>query len=203
MGFRLRVITKEWTLLKKTLCNTSRTSKQKILCHFCMFMSPYLRTILQRDWTKFGLSHAFLREHHTPILKKRHKLNEDSTNDLVYIDQSIRFGRESVMLVKSAGEDGSVRTQTAQARCINYREYRYKVFKSFVICKTVSKLTVIYVPSLGGLWLGLSLHLSPFWANGSVKKCARLWRTRQFYRRGMLGAHIGQVSQLYMRSSGM
>ena len=37
----------------------------------------------------------------------------------------------------------------------------------------------------------------------SVKKCARLWRTRQFYRRGMLGAHFGQVSQLYMRSSSM
>ena len=88
-------------------------------------------------------------------------------------------------------------------RCINYREFRYKVFEPFVISNTVSKLTVIYVPSLGGLWLGLSLHLSPFWANGSVKKCARLWRTRQFYRRGMLGAHFGQVSQLYMRSSGM
>ena len=107
------------------------------------------------------------------------------------------------MLVKSAGEEGSVGTQAAQARCINYREFRYKVFEPFVISKTVSKLTVIYVPSLGRLWLGLSLHLRPLRANGSVTKCARLRRTRQFYRRGTLGAHFGQVSQLYMRSSGM
>ena len=30
--------------------------------------------------------------------------------------------------------------------------FSYKVFKSFVICKTVSKLVVIYAPSLGRLW---------------------------------------------------
>ena len=30
--------------------------------------------------------------------------------------------------------------------------FSYKFFKSFVICKTVSKLAVIYAPSLGPLW---------------------------------------------------
>ena len=32
--------------------------------------------------------------------------------------------------------------------------FSYKVFKSFVICKRVSKLAVIYAPSLGRLWCG-------------------------------------------------
>lgn len=42
-------------------------------------------------------------------------------------------------------------------------------------------------------------------ANGSVTKCACLQHTWQFYGRlrGKLGAHFGQVSQLYMHSSGM
>ena len=30
--------------------------------------------------------------------------------------------------------------------------FSYKVFKSFVICKTVSKLKVTYAPSMGRLW---------------------------------------------------
>ena len=33
--------------------------------------------------------------------------------------------------------------------------FSYKVYKSFVICKTASKHVVIYAPSLGRLWLAL------------------------------------------------
>ena len=36
----------------------------------------------------------------------------------------------------------------------NYIEFVIQVFKSFVICKTVSKLAVIYAPILGRLWPG-------------------------------------------------
>ena len=84
---------------------------------------------------------------------KQHRTNNEPQNLIIWPWIEHRFQRKSTATGPSSRKYNLYLFSYLYFYVLTtILNFSYNVFKSFVMCKTVSKLVVIYAPSLGRLW---------------------------------------------------